>query len=82
MTLNDPKNTNHFNKICSHYLALNKLFFFMIFGRTDLRIAVYGAKFDAEVDFEVRFATAPPKFDKNMEKRMICVDFFQNFRKC
>ena len=57
----------------------HKLFFFMIFGRTDLRIDVSGAKFDAEVDFEVHFAPAPPKLDKNLGKQMILVDFFSTF---
>ena len=37
----------------------HKLFFLMIFGRTDLRIGESGAKFDVEVDFEVRFTPAP-----------------------
>ena len=37
---------------------------FMIFGRTDLRISVSKAKFDAESDFEVRFAIAPQKPNK------------------
>ena len=32
----------------------------MIFGRTDLRISLSGAKFDAEADFDVRFAAARP----------------------
>ena len=56
--------------------------FCMSFGRTDLMIGVPGAKFDAEVDFEVRFAPPPPKLDKNLEKRMILVDFslFHIFR--
>ena len=40
----------------------------MIFGRTDLRISVSGAKFDAEADFEVRFAVGLQKWDKNYEK--------------
>ena len=40
----------------------------MIFGRTDLRISVSGAKFDAEADFEVRFAVGLQKLDKNYEK--------------
>ena len=40
----------------------------MIFCRTDLRKAVSGAKFDAESDFEVRLAVAPPKSIKNNEK--------------
>ena len=33
--------------------------FFMIFGRTKLRIGVSGAKFDAEVDFDVHVTPAP-----------------------
>ena len=43
-------------------------FFIMFFGRTDLRIGASKAKFDAESDFEVRFAVAPPKPGKNYEK--------------
>ena len=38
------------------------------FGRTDLRIGVSGAKFDAESDFEVRLAVAPQKTSQNSEK--------------
>ena len=44
---------------------------FMIFGRTDLRKGVSGAKFDAESDFEVRLAVAPQKPSKN-NKKLIC----------
>ena len=33
--------------------------FFTIFGRTDLRISLSEAKFDAEADFDVRSAVAP-----------------------
>ena len=51
----------------------------MNFGHTDLRIGVSGSKFDTEADFEVRFAPAPPKLDKNLEKQMILVDFFFKF---
>ena len=40
----------------------------MIFDRTDLRKAVFGATFDAESDFEVRLAVVPPKSTKNEEK--------------
>ena len=40
----------------------------MTFDRADLRKAVSGAKFDAESDFEVRLAIAPPKSIKNDEK--------------
>ena len=32
--------------------------FFVIFGRTDLRVSLSGAKFDAEVDFDVGLAVA------------------------
>ena len=35
--------------------------FFTIFGRTDLRIGQSEAKFDAEADFQVRFAIALQK---------------------
>ena len=44
----------------------------MIFGRTDLRISLSGAKFDAEADFDVRFAAARPNPRQISEK--------QNFR--
>ena len=37
-------------------------------GRTDLRIDVSGAKFDAESDFEVRLAVAPQKPGQHREK--------------
>ena len=40
----------------------------MIFNRKDLRKAVSGAKFDAESDFKVRLAVAPPKSIKNDER--------------
>ena len=39
----------------------------MMFDRTDLRISVSEAKFDAESDFEVRLAVAPPESIKNNE---------------
>ena len=42
------------------HLASKKQFF-MIFNRTDLRISLCGAKFDAEVDFDDSSAIAPPK---------------------
>ena len=41
---------------------------FIIFGRTDLRKGVSRAKFDAESDFEVQLAVAPPKSTKNDKK--------------
>ena len=40
----------------------------MIFSRTGPRISLSGPKFDAESDFEVRLAVAPPKSIKNDEK--------------
>ena len=40
----------------------------MISGRTDLRIGVSGAKFDAEADFEIRLAVAPQKPCRNDAK--------------
>ena len=40
----------------------------MIFGRTDLRISLSEAKFDAEADFDVRSAVAPQKPDQIDEK--------------
>ena len=42
--------------------------FFAIFGRTDLRISLSGAKFDAEASFDVRSAAAPLKPPKIHEK--------------
>ena len=40
----------------------------MMFGRTDLRIGVSEAKFEAESDFEVRFSIAPQKPSQNIKK--------------
>ena len=34
---------------------------FTIFGRTDLRISLFGAKFDEEANFDVHSAVGPPK---------------------
>ena len=48
----------------------------MILGRTDLRIGVSGAKFDAESDFEVRLAVAPHKPGQTNCKKLI---FRSNF---
>ena len=41
--------------------AYEKFFNLTIFGRTDLRISLSGAKFDQEADFDVRSAVGPPK---------------------
>ena len=43
----------------------------MIFGRTDLRIGGSRAKFDVEVDGEVRFAVALPKPHEINEKLIL-----------
>ena len=40
----------------------------MIFGRTDLRIGLSGAKFREQSDFEVRLAVAPQKPSKKDKK--------------
>ena len=48
----------------------------MIFGRTDLRIGVYGANFDAEADFDVRFAVGLQKSDEKYEKLNFRSKFF------
>ena len=42
--------------------------FFAISGRTDLRIGVSEAKFDVEVDFDVKKSKKPPKSAENHEK--------------
>ena len=50
--------------------------FFTILVRTDLRIGVSGAKFDAEADFEVRLPLAPPKPREICEKRKLQSEIF------
>ena len=40
----------------------------MIFGRTDPRIKLSGAKFHEEADFDIKNYLAPPKSRKNDEK--------------
>ena len=47
------------DRACRGQVSAAQTVFFMIFGRTDLRMGVSGAKFDAEVDFEVHFTPAP-----------------------
>ena len=59
---------------CRGQVSKAQTVFFLIFGRTDLRIGVSGANFDAEIDFEVHFASAPQKPDeiaKNLSSRPI-----------
>ena len=46
----------------------------MIFGRTDLRISLSGAKFDVEADFDVRFAVA--RQNPHQIKRNFRSEFF------
>ena len=48
----------------------------MIFGRTDLRISLSGAKFDAEADFDVHFAAARPNPRQISEKRNFQSEIF------
>ena len=59
-----------------------------IFGHTELRINQPGAKFDAEVDFDVRSAVAPPKphqidakmtFQTKKTRRIFSELFFRRF---
>ena len=50
----------------------------MIFGRTDLRISLSGAKFDPEADFDVRFAVARQNPHQIGKKQKI---FVRNFRR-
>ena len=45
--------------------------FYRILGRTDLRMSVSRAKFDAESDFEVRLAVAHQKPNQNNEKLIL-----------
>ena len=51
----------------------------MIFGRTDLRKGVSGAKFDAESDFEVHLAVAPQKPSQNSEITIFRSEHFADF---
>ena len=51
----------------------------MIFGRTDLRISLSGAKFDAEADFDVRFAAARPNPRQISEKQNFRSEIFAEF---
>ena len=61
--------------------AYEKLSNLTIFGHTDLRISLSGAKFDEEADFDVRLAVGPPKpyqIDEktNVSIRKCCRFFF------
>ena len=61
--------------------------FFVIFGRTYFEISLSGAQFDAEADFDVRSAAAPPKphqIDKKQisetnKNRIVYHLFFRGF---
>ena len=48
------------------------------FGRTDLRIGAFKAKFDARLDFQIYFAPAPQKPDENYETLCFAIHFFTN----
>ena len=60
----------------------------MFFDHTDLRIGASRAKFDAESDFDVRFAVAPPKPSKKYEnlnfraKKSLTKFFWRQKMKC
>ena len=54
--------------VSGQYYEFHQVLIFMIFGRTDLRKGVSGAKFDGEADFEVRSAVALQKPGQNNEK--------------
>ena len=43
----------------------------MIFGRTNLRMSLSGAKFDEEADFDVHSAVGPPKPHQIHEKMIL-----------
>ena len=54
----------------------------MIFGLTDLRKNLSGAKFDAEADFEVRLAVAPRDPKPHQIKELSAqqkIEFFESF---
>ena len=51
----------------------------MIFGRTDLRIGGSEAKFDVDVDGDVRLVAAPPKPHKINEKLVFRSENFTDF---
>ena len=50
-----------------------------IFGRTDLRISLSGAKFDEEADFDVHSAAGPPKPHQIDEKLIFQSENFADF---
>ena len=53
----------------------------LIFGRTDFRISLSGAKFDAEADFDVRSVVASPKpqqIDEKLISQTKNIEFFPN----
>ena len=51
----------------------------MILGRTDLRMSLSEAKFDAEADFDIRSAVAPPKPHQIDEKLIFRSEIFADF---
>ena len=66
--------------VSGQYYEFHQVLIFMIFGRTDLRKGVSGAKFDAEADFEVRSAVALQKPGQNSEKlKFRSENFAENF---
>ena len=53
-----------------------KILKLMFFGHTDLRISLSKAKFDGEVDFEVRSAVAPKNSNQISEKPTFSSEIF------
>ena len=54
--------------VSGQYYEFHQVLIFMIFGCTDLRKGVSGAKVDGEADFEVRSAVALQKPGQNSKK--------------
>ena len=50
-----------------------------MFGRTDLRISLSGAKFDEEADFDVRSAVGPPTAHQIVENLIFRSENFADF---
>ena len=62
-------------------LLVWKKWFFVNFGRADLRVSLSGAKFDAEADFDIRLAVAPLKpcqIDEKLISETKKIIFFPN----
>ena len=63
-------------------MAAATITFLTIFGRTDLRISLSGAKFDPEADFDVRFAVARQNPRQISKKKIISIRNFHRKKFC